>query len=197
MSTGNASVTFAGLLLAAIGSQNGVGGIVTVSINNEGSLTEHAITLEAGEAFSVDLNVRNTEPIFDLYGLWLMASADNVLAVVGGDIAPGDLDPVSNPFGWSLPFPRELAPGDWTIGTVNLMVNEEVAPMVYTLSASGGLYTACRVCPAFGSADPGPDFAITVVPEPGSLLLVLAGALFFTRLGQNRGSSCPQHRSCS
>lgn len=189
MNSGSIFMTAAGLLLGVMGSQAASGGMVTVSVNNEGSFTEHAATLEPGETFRVDLNVHNTEPIFDLYGLGLMASAQDVLAVVGGDIALGDLNPTSHPFAWFLPLPLELAPGDWTLGTVDLLVKEGVVPAVYSLGAHGGDYTACRICPAFATAAPGPDFVVTVVPEPGSLLLVLAGALMLARRGPTRGPS--------
>jgi hypothetical protein len=174
MKTTRRSLIIAGVLLGATATRPAGAGMVTVSINNEGSFSEHAVTVTPGDTFRADINVHNLEPIFDMYDLMLLASDSGVLSVVGGDIDPGVLDPESHTFGWVLPFPQELGPGDWTLGTVELLIHNDAVPDVYALSASGGTYTACRICPAFGFADPGPDFIVTIVPEPTTALLVLS-----------------------
>ena len=174
MNAARKSAIAAAVLLGATATRPAAGGMVTVSINNEGSFTEHAVTIAPGDTFRVDLNVHNLEPIFDLYDLELLASDDSVLSVVGGDINPGELDPVSHPFEWMLPFPGELGPGDWTLGSVEMLVREPAVPDVYTLSPIDGKFTACRICPAFGFAEPGPDFIVTVVPEPTTMLLAIS-----------------------
>lgn len=153
-----------GLVLGALGSSAALGGAVTAHLNNAGSMTEHNVTVVPGETFSVDINVHNSSPIFCLLDLRLQASAGGVLAVVGGDIDGGDVDPLSKPFEWSLPFPQMLPAGDWTLGTVQILVDGQAAPGVYALSAVDGKYMDCRVCPAFGFVRSGPSLTVNVPP---------------------------------
>lgn len=165
---------------------------VTVSVNNVRSFDDHAITLNPGDAFSIDINVYTASEVFNIYGARLSASASDVLSVTdgfihfpwtdyNGTLPLGELNPLSDPFGVVLPFPEYFGPGESTLATLGLLVDSNAIPDVYTLNIVGAEYIACRICPAFSSADSGPDFVITVVPEPPTAWLVAFGVLLLIR----------------
>ena len=164
---------------------------VTVSINNEGSFTEHAVTVYPGGSFLVDINVDTNEEIFDVLDVRFVASASHVLALVGGfyqapwmGIGPirlGELNPGSRGFGVTLPFPDYFGPGTSTLATLEMSVNAAAPEDVYTFRVPWGEHTVCRECPATEPISTGPNFMVEVVPEPTSLLLLLAGATLCLR----------------
>ncbi len=164
---------------------------VTASVNNVDSFDDHASTVRPGDAFSVDLNVYTEHQIFHIYDAKLSASASDVLSITGGfvhfpwtaygTLPPGELSPLSDPFGFILPFYEYFGPGESTLATLELLVDSNAVPGVYTLNIVGAEYTACWICPAFWYVDSGPDFVITVVPEPATAWLLALGVLLLIR----------------
>ena len=148
---------------------------VTLSVNNQGSFSEHAVTVQPGDTFSIDITVTTTVEIFDMNDMKLLADSAGVLTVTDGSVqAPwterwgtpvpvGELNPQSAGFGVTLPYPDVFGPGETALVTLDLTVNGNASPGTWTLNVIDGTYTACRVCPAFGFADSGPDFLIEIV----------------------------------
>lgn len=146
---------------------------VTVSVSNEGNLSQHAIAVRAGETFSVDVSVSTTVEIFDLYDMKLLAGSAGVLTVTGGLVhAPwtnpgvlpiGALDPQSAGLELVLPYPDYFGPGESTLLTLDLKVSRDAAPGTLTLNVIDGQWTLCRTCPSFSAANSGPDFSVEVL----------------------------------
>ena len=149
---------------------------VTVSVNNQGSFTQHAIVVRPGDTFSVDVTVSTDVEIFDVFDMKLLAGEAGVLTVTGGSfldpwtdssaLPVGELNPQSASFEAQLPLPEEFGPGESTLVTLDLAVNGDASPGVFSLNVIDGKVTACRICPAFSSADSGPDFMVEILAEP-------------------------------
>lgn len=160
---------------------------VTVSVNNVDSLVDHAITVNSGVTFGVDVNVGDGSGAWMIYDLKLQAGAIGVFDWSGVTyrdpwlnllpFEPHGLDPTSHAF--------EAVAHSWlmepTLATLELSVDFQAPPGVYTLNVIDGKVTACPICPAFVYAQSGPDFLVDVVPEPGSALLILAGSIAIMR----------------
>lgn len=177
---------------------------VTVSVNNKGSFSQHAITVRPGDTFSIDVTVSTTVQIFDMYDMKLLAGGAGVLTVTGGSVqAPwtdpgvlpvGELNLQSASFEVLLPDPDFFGPGESTLVTLNLAVNGDASPGTLTLNVIDGKWSPCRPCPAFGNANSGPDFIVEVFKEAQIptvstwgmtalvLLVMVAGTVVFKRV---------------
>ena len=160
---------------------------VPVSVNNMGSLVDHAIMVNPGDTFSVDINVSDGSDGWVIYDLKLQASTRAVFewtAVTYQNpwlpvlpFQPHGLDPTSHPF--------EAVAQSWlvepTLATSELLIDAQVPPGIYTLNVIDGKVRECPTCPAFMHVHSGPDFVVEVVPEPSTALLILAGAFVIMR----------------
>ena len=148
----------------------------TVSVNNAGSFSEHAVTVRPGDTFSIDVTVDTIEEIFDMYDLKLVAGSLGVFTVTGGSahvpwvdggtVPIGELSPESASFAVELPDPDLFGPGETALLTLDIAVSSDVSPGMGTLNVIDGKWTACRICPAFGDASSGPDFTVEVLAGP-------------------------------
>ena len=166
---------------------------VPVSVNNMGSLVDHAIMVNPGDTFVVDINVSDGSDGWVIYDLKLQASTRAVFewtAVTYHNpwlpllpFQPHALDPTSHPF--------EAVAQSWLVGptlaTPELLVDDQALPGVYTLNAIDGKVRECPICPAFMHAQSGSNFVVDVVPEPSSALLILAG-LFLVHRARRRAA---------
>lgn len=165
-------------------------GSVVVSLNNEGSTTQHEITVNPGDIFNVDLGFTGDEQVASLL-MQIRASVDEVLTLSGGTAesswvaAPetphAGLDPVSGAFGFYLASGSAVGPGSYRVALLQMGVRPSAVPGVYSLSLDSIQFSHQMpnpVEPLAGS--PGPDFIVEVLPEPTTGVLVLAAGLMLS-----------------
>jgi hypothetical protein len=174
----------------------GVGGQVAwgqsldtlVSLNNEGSTTLHAVTVAPGGTFTADLNlVAHGAPIISMR---LLANAEDIFSVGAFTYHPpfnesgwyteapaGGLNPASAVFGIKAPDLQSIGPGEFTAATATIGVSPAAPAGTYALNFSD-IWIRHPLVLEGTPGVAGPDFAVTITPEPvsamflGSLLLV-------------------------
>jgi len=166
-------------------------GSVVVSLNNPGSTTLHAITVEPGDTFIVDINVER-----DYNVEWVRVAAtassvgvfdivevtDNPPWTSQGTVSSmvGALDPTS---GFSVfTHPRSPWCGVIAMASIQIAVDAETAIGTYGLDTVDVRWGFSPTIGLDFPGVPGPSFLVHVVPEPSlSAMLVLSGLLVFRR----------------
>jgi hypothetical protein len=158
-------------------------GATSVSLNNHGSNTLHEITVSPGGSFLTDLNLADDDGFWKL-SMQLQASASNVFSVTGftynaaftesgwyTEPPTGSIDPATDIFGIMAPSNFSVGPGNLTIGTASLSVNALAPAGTYVLNTANiiGLFSPFAL--GFVEGTPGPDFVVSVTPEPASAML--------------------------
>ena len=172
------------MFMVAAGLAENVLGDTSVSPNNQGSTTLHEITVSPGGTFSTDINFAGNMGYWNL-SMYLQASASGVLSVSGftfhapfnesewyTGVPSGGIDPVTSRFGIAAPPNLSVGPGNLTIGTGVIGVNPLASPGTYTLNVADILGVPSPLTPAFDTGTPGPDFTVTITPEPASAMLL-------------------------
>ncbi len=179
-----------GVLSCAMGPAVSAGAVL-VSLNNPGSTTQHEVTVEPGDTFTVDINV---ETDFNV-GLVLAAATASSVGVFDvlevtdnppwtsqGTVSSmvGALDPVS---GVSV-FRYRGSPwsGVITMASIQIAVDAETAIGTYGLDTVDVRWGFSPTIGLDFPGVPGPSFLVHVVPEPSSTaVLILSGLLAFRR----------------
>jgi hypothetical protein len=172
-----------GLICAAWPGQ--AGAAVIVSLNNPGSTTLHEITVTPGETFSIDLNL-DTDIHLWWVGTAIGADVSGVFDLVqmidsppwsgaATSSAPGGLDPVTDPFETSMPYPESFSTRTAVLATAHLSVEPAADTGSYTLQVVDPMFHDSRFAPvAREPAEPGPTLVVYIVPEPTSFLFAFA-----------------------
>lgn len=163
-------------------------GAVVVSLNNPGSTTLHEVVIEPGRSFAVGLNLDTDCELFWIRAA-IQANVSNVFAVeeivdkspwssLAYPSVTGSIDPVTDPFTATLPFPDFFGPGSTGVATVLLTVDSTAPIASYTLQLVDVTFHWTRVNPVGpGVGVSGPSFLVHVVPEPATALLILGGSV--------------------
>lgn len=162
--------------------------VPVVSLNNPGSTTLHEVTVAPGGTFSIDLNLNADMQLNNIMMLTVQANASNVFDVVqvspnppwtGNNNMIGGVDPVSNRFDTFLPAPLKFGPGITTLASIKLSVDEITFPGLYTLDVRAFYYSGTGgPIEDFHPALSGPLLAVHVIPEPATIVMLVALGLF-------------------
>ena len=156
-------------------------GAAIVNVNNSGNETLHEISVNPGDDFLIDLRFAPGTGC-GLVTMNFRASAAGVLEVMdgawlspwGGSIPVGGADPVSAGFGGSVPLGSQGAGPH--LATMRLGVHENAAAGTYAINVENIVGASCVICTDIIVGEPGPDFVVRVLPEPGASLLVCSAA---------------------
>lgn len=175
-------------VLVLLGSAGTAWPYAMVSVNNAGNTDNHAIVVSPGDSFDIDINIQpGFGGVFNFTCTGLSASTPDVLSITGGyahypwlENMPspiGELSPLSPSFGYVHSEYGHYVYEVSTLGTLELLVDSSTSPDVYALNIVGGTHGLCWMCPAFSRVDAGPDFLVTVVPEPATVGMLGIGLL--------------------
>lgn len=184
----SANTIVVALVLASVVVCPGVSvGAVVLSFNNSGSTTLHEISVEPGDAFTVDVMLSTESQMFFVE---CNASASesgifhidqNAAMLPWLSQGTGGLEPELSNMSWGLPFPDYFGPGTTMLGTLQLTVGPTAAFGTYTLSPSAIAVWDHRAVPGTIGGLAGPSFIVHVVPEPSSFVMVFIFALVLYR----------------
>lgn len=145
---------------------------VIVNVNNAGSTTLHEVSVLPGDQFEVDVSY-GTDDGGGLITMYFRANMPGILEVLEGawrepwtgSIPLGGIDPLSAPFGGAVPL--QAVPTGPTLAMFSIGVDTTAAPGDYLLNTDGirGSSTINSMDIFYGQ--PGPDFLVRVIPEPG------------------------------
>ncbi len=147
-----------------------------VSLNNSNSFVDHEITVQPGETFSTALYLDATQYIGYL-GVRMQASESYIFEMDSWALNP-DAPRLSYDVYDVGPFEHVLLDG------FEIRVLDNVVPGDYSISIVGGQGADCPICDNVILTQPGPDFLVTVVPEPSTWILIFMGAAVM--IGGNR-----------
>ncbi len=183
----------AGVLLLAAWPSAVLGGVI-VSLNNPGSTTLHEVWVEPGGRFDVDINLNavdlpagrsvgwvslvvqaNASEVFDALQVtdvdpW--SSQGTVTSIVGG------IDPIS---GRSAFTGSTVETGLSRVASVQFAVAPGSLLGAYGIDATGVLWTDSPVNGLRWPGGSGPTFAVHVIPEPASMVMILSFGLVLSR----------------